>query len=174
MERQVGERCKHVGWVKALVSLGSKTDEHSTYRFLRATPFQESKAQVTTGSQNFSAVFSLLDFLGAEGHFFLAVLQACCCHFAQSCSAVCAGNQKQQQQHRIRSRFAAPLSRPRDLAQLWTRTHVRTFLTLSPWLDLVTFSWTVFIGKTQNARIAVRNNGTKLSQETAKVWGLGF
>ena len=134
MERQVGERCKHVGWVKALVSLGSKTDEHSTYRFLRATPFQESKAQVTTGSQNFSAVFSFLDFLGAEGHFFLAVLQACCCHFAQSCSAVCAGNQKQQQQHRIRSRFAAPLSRPRDLAQLWTRTHVRTF-------DVISLTW---------------------------------
>ena len=151
-------------WVGSHWLVSAKQTNTYTYRFsLRATPFQESKAQVTDGCQNFSTVFFLLDFLGAEGHFFLApVLQACCCcHFARSCSAVCA----QPATSTSSTGFGVALPRRFLQPNLWTRTHVRTFLTSSPRAlpCLSTFSWTINMG---NTKCSKKNNRTKLSQDT--------
>ena len=92
----VNDRVPNVNmWVGSLSHwlVRGTDDHHTTYKLVprTGTPLQVWKAQLLTGSLVLSALFFLLDCLGAAGHFFLAVLQACCCHFGRPVPAVCAG-----------------------------------------------------------------------------------
>ena len=104
-------------WVGSLSHWLVTDDHHTTYKLVprTGTPLQVWKAQLLTGSLVLSALFFLLDCLGAAGHFFLAVLQACCCHFGPAASASCVRRQGKCEQRRTRRR-----SLPRNI--LNTRT----------------------------------------------------